>query len=154
MAVSESGLVYSFTTKHFLPLLTTQSSKDYIRACLNAPLPSPVNPSLVCSFPNTEVGWLSISGGPFESSSKDDDPKDNNDFSHDGRTSLDDKRSRSSTAHAEPGGSGGLSSNTRGTASPHSAIPSGGSPPQHPGSSSQIVLGSPTSSLSSRTTLK
>ncbi|KAJ6477344.1 SRF-type transcription factor (DNA-binding and dimerization domain)-domain-containing protein [Mycena vitilis] len=173
LVVSETGLVYTFTTAKLQPLVTQPEGKNLIQACLNAPhgtLPSsmPVGAPLGRSsgpmggpggppVSNNMPGGLSISGGPNNSSSKDDDdPNDDDESSHGGRASAGDKRRRrSSTTNASSAGSGAPSSNTRGATSPHSSnapppplsIPSGGPPPQHShsGAPSQIALGSPTS---------
>ncbi|KAJ7459937.1 SRF-type transcription factor (DNA-binding and dimerization domain)-domain-containing protein [Mycena latifolia] len=173
LVVSETGLVYTFTTAKLQPLVTQPEGKNLIQACLNAPhgtLPSslPVGPPLGRSsgpmggpggppVSNNMPGGLSISGGPANSSSKDDDdPNDDDDSTHGGRASTGDKRRRrSSTGNPSSGGSGAPSSNTRGATSPHSSnsvpppplsIPSGGpAPHSHSGAPSQIAIGSPTS---------
>jgi len=171
LVVSETGLVYTFTTAKLQPLVTQPEGKNLIQACLNAPhgtLPSslPVGTPLGRSsgpmggpggppVSNNMPGGLSISGGPTNSSAKDDeDPNDDDESSHGGRASTGDKRRRrSSTTNASPGGSGAPSSNTRGATSPNSvpppplSIPSGGPAPQHShsGPPSQIAIGSPTS---------
>ncbi|KAJ7259536.1 SRF-type transcription factor (DNA-binding and dimerization domain)-domain-containing protein [Mycena haematopus] len=172
LVVSETGLVYTFTTAKLQPLVTQPEGKNLIQACLNAPhgtLPSsmPVGAPLGRSsgpmggpggppVSNNMPGGLSISGGPTNSSSKDDDdPNDDDESAHGGRASAGDKRRRrSSTTNPSSTGAGAPSSNTRNATSPHSAnsvpppplsIPAG-APPQHAHSApSQIALGSPTS---------
>jgi hypothetical protein len=173
LVVSETGLVYTFTTAKLQPLVTQPEGKNLIQACLNAPhgtLPSsmPVGAPLGRSsgpmggpggppVSNNMPGGLSISGGPANSSSKDeDDANDDEESAHGGRASLGDKRRRRPSAtNTASAGSGTPSSNTRGATSPHStnsvpppplSIPSG-TPPQHShsGAPSQIALGSPTS---------
>ncbi|KAJ7644196.1 SRF-type transcription factor (DNA-binding and dimerization domain)-domain-containing protein [Roridomyces roridus] len=167
LVVSETGLVYTFTTAKLQPLVTQPEGKNLIQACLNAPhgtLPSslPVGTPLGRAAPmggqggppvsNNMPGGLSISGGPANSASKeDDDPNDDDEAPHGGRATTGEKRRRrSSTTNAS---AGTPSSNTRGATSPGSApppplsIPSGGPAPQHShsGQPSQIALGSPTS---------
>ncbi|KAF7365120.1 MADS-box transcription factor [Mycena venus] len=137
LVVSETGLVYTFTTAKLQPLVTQPEGKNLIQACLNAPhgtLPSsmPVGAPLGRSsgpmggpggppVSNNMPGGLSISGGPTNSSSKDDDdPNDDDESAHGGRASTGDKRRRrSSTTNASSTGSGAPSSNTRGATSPH-----------------------------------
>ncbi|KAK7048449.1 SRF-type transcription factor (DNA-binding and dimerization domain)-domain-containing protein [Favolaschia claudopus] len=165
LVVSETGLVYTFTTAKLQPLVTQPEGKNLIQACLNAPhgtLPSsmPVGQPLGRSsgpmggpggppVSNNMPGGLSISGGQSNSSSKDDD--DAND--DDDRVSTGDKRRRrSSTTNSSSTGSGAPAANTRSAtannsvAPPPLSIPSG-APPQHShsGAPSQIALGSPTS---------
>ncbi|KHN98820.1 MADS box protein [Metarhizium album ARSEF 1941] len=43
LVVSETGLVYTFTTPKLQPLVTKAEGKNLIQACLNAPEPSPGN---------------------------------------------------------------------------------------------------------------
>ncbi|KAJ7819383.1 SRF-type transcription factor (DNA-binding and dimerization domain)-domain-containing protein [Mycena olivaceomarginata] len=172
LVVSETGLVYTFTTAKLQPLVTQPEGKNLIQACLNAPhgtLPSsmPVGAPLGRSsvpmggpggppVSNNMPGGLSISGGPANSSSKDeDDPNDDDESSHGGRASTGDKRRRRSSAtNTSTGNSGSPASNTRGATSPHSAnsvpppplsIPSGAPTHSQHSAPSQIALGSPTS---------
>ncbi|CAK5284148.1 unnamed protein product [Mycena citricolor] len=171
LVVSETGLVYTFTTAKLQPLVTQPEGKNLIQACLNAPhgtLPSamPVGPPIGRAGPmggpggppvaNNLPGGLSISGGANTSSSKDDD--DGNDEDESAHTG-DKRRRHSSAASASSTGPGASSSNSRGATSPHPttgppplSIPSGGPPqggpsqhPQHAGPPSQISIGSPTS---------
>ncbi|KAJ7288241.1 hypothetical protein C8J57DRAFT_1279534 [Mycena rebaudengoi] len=169
LVVSETGLVYTFTTAKLQPLVTQPEGKNLIQACLNAPhgtLPSsmPVGPPLGRSsgpmggpggppVSNNMPGGLSISGGQ-PASSKDEDDPDDDESSHGGRASSGDKRRRRSSTTNASSGSGTPSSNTRGATSPHSSnsvppplsIPSGG-PASHSQHSAQpqINIGSPTS---------
>ncbi|KAF8158906.1 SRF-type transcription factor (DNA-binding and dimerization domain)-domain-containing protein [Mycena galopus ATCC 62051] len=173
LVVSETGLVYTFTTAKLQPLVTQPEGKNLIQACLNAPhgtLPSsmPVGAPLGRSsgpmggpggppVSNNMPGGLSISGGPASSTKDDEDANDDDESAHGGRASAGDKRRRrSSTTNPSSAGSGAPSSNTRGATSPHStnsvpppplSIPAGGPPGQHPQhpAPSQIALGSPTS---------
>ncbi|MCJ1278878.1 transcription factor of the MADS box [Puttea exsequens] len=43
LVVSETGLVYTFTTPKLQPLVTKPEGKNLIQACLNAPEPAPGN---------------------------------------------------------------------------------------------------------------
>lgn len=43
LVVSETGLVYTFTTPKLQPLVTKSEGKNLIQACLNAPEPTPGN---------------------------------------------------------------------------------------------------------------
>lgn len=43
LVVSETGLVYTFTTPKLQPLVTKAEGKNLIQACLNAPEPTPGN---------------------------------------------------------------------------------------------------------------
>lgn len=173
LVVSETGLVYTFTTAKLQPLVTQPEGKNLIQACLNAPhgsLPStmPVGPPLGRSSgpmnipgpaPSANIpGGLSISGGAnnIKEDEQDDDHHDDAAVSHGGRPNAGDKRRRrgSSTSGPAPPGS-----NPRGATSPHSPnatippplnIPSGqaqGQPshPSHQPPQPQITLGSPTS---------
>lgn len=165
LVVSETGLVYTFTTAKLQPLVTQPEGKNLIQACLNAPhgsLPSnmPVGPPLGRSAgpmsipgppPSANIpGGLSISGQPaVKEDENDDDHHDDAAASHGGRPSTGDKRRRrgSSTSGPPP---------TRGATSPHSPnatippplnIPSGQTHPSHHPQQQQpqIALGSPTS---------
>ncbi|KAJ7069769.1 SRF-type transcription factor (DNA-binding and dimerization domain)-domain-containing protein [Mycena amicta] len=131
LVVSETGLVYTFTTAKLQPLVTQPEGKNLIQACLNAPhgtLPSsmpvgqpigrssgpmggPGGPPVSSNMP----GGLSISGGAANSTSKDDEEGNDED---DPRAST-----------------GAPSSNTRSATSPHANAP----PPL------SIPSGSPTS---------
>ncbi|KAF8467604.1 hypothetical protein DFH94DRAFT_638777 [Russula ochroleuca] len=56
LVVSETGMVYTFTTAKLQPLVTQPEGKNLIRACLNAShgsLPNimPVGPPMGCSAP-------------------------------------------------------------------------------------------------------
>jgi len=152
LVVSETGLVYTFTTAKLQPLVTQPEGKNLIQACLNAPhgtLPSsmpvgapigrssgpmggPGGPPVSSNMP----GGLSISGAPSNSSSKDEDENDEDDGSH--ASTGDKRRRRSSATNTSPGRSGAPSSNTRSATSPHNS----NSVPPPPLS---IPSGSPTS---------
>jgi len=41
LVVSETGLVYTFTTPKLQPLVTKPEGKNLIQSCLNAPEPAP-----------------------------------------------------------------------------------------------------------------
>ncbi|KIM40853.1 hypothetical protein M413DRAFT_154651 [Hebeloma cylindrosporum] len=175
LVVSETGLVYTFTTAKLQPLVTQPEGKNLIQACLNAPhgtvpSPMPVGPPLGRSSgpmsipgppPSANIpGGLSISGPPsnVKEDLDDDDHHEDTAASHGGRPSTGDKRRRrgSSTSGPAPPGS-----NPRGATSPHSpnasvppplnipsGQPQGGQPhPSHQsqGAQPQIALGSPTS---------
>ncbi|KAH9480653.1 Serum response factor-like protein A [Psilocybe cubensis] len=172
LVVSETGLVYTFTTAKLQPLVTQPEGKNLIQACLNAPhgsLPStmPVGPPLgrasgPMSIPGPQPsanipGGLSISGGAAPSNVKDDDQDDDHHddtaASHGGRPNSGDKRRRRNSSTSGPA----PPNPNRGATSPHSPnatvppplnIPAGQAPggqhPSHP-PQSQIALGSPTS---------
>ncbi|TFK28069.1 SRF-TF-domain-containing protein, partial [Coprinopsis marcescibilis] len=174
LVVSETGLVYTFTTAKLQPLVTQPEGKNLIQACLNAPhgtLPSsmPVGPPIGRSPmnipsqpppPSNLPGGLAIGNQPPGSLNKDDadDHDDDDAASHGGRPTAGDKRRRraSSTTGPPPASAG-----SRGQTSPHSPnasvppplnIPPGSQPGSQPHSShpqpapqSQIALGSPTS---------
>ncbi|KAG6868969.1 hypothetical protein C0993_006491 [Termitomyces sp. T159_Od127] len=161
LVVSETGLVYTFTTAKLQPLVTQPEGKNLIQACLNAPpgsLPSshPVGPTMNRAAPPLPMsagppqptnlpGGLSISpSNAPKDDNDDDDPED----SPGSRSVASNKRRRRASSNAGP----------RGPTSPHS--PSASIPPlniptsaqsappphQHPQPTpSQISLGSPTS---------
>ncbi|KAI5118807.1 hypothetical protein M0805_005149 [Coniferiporia weirii] len=69
LVVSETGLVYTFTTAKLQPLVTQPEGKNLIQACLNAPhgaLPSnmPVGPPLGRSAPQQIQSQQAQAGGP------------------------------------------------------------------------------------------
>ncbi|KAG6857167.1 hypothetical protein H0H87_008737 [Tephrocybe sp. NHM501043] len=161
LVVSETGLVYTFTTAKLQPLVTQPEGKNLIQACLNAPpgsLPSshpvgaainrtaPPLPMGGASTPPTNLpGGLSISPSTTPKDDDDDDPDDSP-----GQRTASNKRRRRASSNA------GTSAPARGgPTSPHSPnasipplnIPNSGQPPQqHPQPpQSQIGLGSPTS---------
>ncbi|KAF8622493.1 hypothetical protein AX15_006970, partial [Amanita polypyramis BW_CC] len=132
LVVSETGLVYTFTTAKLQPLVTQPEGKNLIQACLNAPhgsMPSSMpigtplgRPSGPMSMPgpppgaNNLPGGLSIGNAPSGNSVKEDeDDGDNDDAVHGGRATAGDKRRRraSSTAGAGP-------PSARSATSPHS----------------------------------
>ncbi|PFH46519.1 hypothetical protein AMATHDRAFT_127736, partial [Amanita thiersii Skay4041] len=135
LVVSETGLVYTFTTAKLQPLVTQPEGKNLIQACLNAPhgsLPSSMpigaplgRPSGPMTMPppgsNNLIGGLSIGSAPSGSSVKDDeDDGDNDEATHGGRASTGDKRRRRGSSNAGPGGASTASGNPRGATSPHS----------------------------------
>ena len=173
LVVSETGLVYTFTTAKLQPLVTQPEGKNLIQACLNAPhgsLPAsqPVNnqlgrPSGSINIPQSAniPGGLSISGPTsVKDDDQDDDHHDDTAVSHGGRPTAGDKRRRRGSSTSGPTSA---PSNTRGATSPHSpnsvippplSIPPGNQPPPgsqqtHPShqqqTNPQIALGSPTS---------
>ncbi|KAF8158082.1 SRF-type transcription factor (DNA-binding and dimerization domain)-domain-containing protein [Crassisporium funariophilum] len=155
LVVSETGLVYTFTTAKLQPLVTQPEGKNLIQACLNAPhgsLPStmPVGPPLgrssgPMSMPGPPAsanipGGLSISGspsgGPVKEDDGDDDHHEDTAAVHGGRPTAGDKRRRRGSSTSGPTAAG---SNARGATSPHSPnstippplnIPAGGQPQQ------------------------
>ncbi|TFK40859.1 hypothetical protein BDQ12DRAFT_697486 [Crucibulum laeve] len=157
LVVSETGLVYTFTTAKLQPLVTQPEGKNLIQACLNAPhgsLPSsmPVGAPLGRSAmnmpgpppgPNNLPGGLSISGGPTGSPVKEDDDNDDGEdtAAHGGRASSGDKRRRRASSTTGP------TSSNRSATSPHSpnasipppplSIPAPGQPSQGSGQQHQ-----------------
>ncbi|KAF9565765.1 SRF-TF-domain-containing protein [Agrocybe pediades] len=168
LVVSETGLVYTFTTAKLQPLVTQPEGKNLIQACLNAPhgaLPSsmPVGPPIGRSSnpmvppgppPSANIpGGLSIgAGAPANVKEDDDDDHHDDTNAHGGRPNTGEKRRR----HA-PSTSGGAPPVNRGPTSPATAnanvptlnIPSapGGQAPHsaHPQQSGQSMNLSPTS---------
>ncbi|PPR04084.1 hypothetical protein CVT24_010657 [Panaeolus cyanescens] len=172
LVVSETGLVYTFTTAKLQPLVTQPEGKNLIQACLNAPhgaLPSsmpvgtplgrssgPLNIPVPPSAANMPGGLAIGAGGQgVKEDEADDDHHDDQAAAHGGRPSTGDKRRRrgSSTSGPAPG------NNARGPTSPHSPSatippplnippgqqqPGGQHQPHQPGQP-QINLGSPTS---------
>jgi pheromone receptor transcription factor len=133
LVVSETGLVYTFTTAKLQPLVTQPEGKNLIQACLNAPhgtLPStmPVGPPMGRSVPtpgmsgvpphhNNVPGGLSIGGDKVD---------DGGDQDEDNERAGSKRRRRASTSGGGPGpGSRGTRSNSNAgggnpSASPHS----------------------------------
>ncbi|KAA1469906.1 hypothetical protein DENSPDRAFT_858193 [Dentipellis sp. KUC8613] len=164
LVVSETGLVYTFTTAKLQPLVTQPEGKNLIQACLNAPhgaLPSsmPVGPPLgraghgsgMGVGHNNVPGGLAIGGGKDEEGDGDDD----------GEQRSSKRRRRSSTAGNGPRATrsgSNATANTNPPASPHSpaqavppslSIPTHGHPGQAP--QPQIALGpSPTTASPSQ----
>ncbi|KAG5648355.1 hypothetical protein DXG03_004927 [Asterophora parasitica] len=170
LVVSETGLVYTFTTAKLQPLVTQPEGKNLIQACLNAPpgaLPSshpignPINRTAAPMPmtggpppPSNLPGGLSIN--PSGGAPKEDDDDDVEDSpGHRGSN----KRRRRASSNAGQTSSGVP---PRGATSPHSpnasipplSIPNSGQQGQAPSQShqqhqqqppSQISLGSPTS---------
>lgn len=172
LVVSETGLVYTFTTAKLQPLVTQPEGKNLIQACLNSSNQGPhggAPPNVPVGVPMNRAtqsipmppggttnlpGGLSIPGGPGGgpgSTKEDGDDEGDDEVTHGGRTaSAGDKRRRrpSTTAASAPGRTGPGSPQT-----PNSAIPP---PLSIPGASQhqpttqappppQISLGSPTS---------
>ncbi|KAI0923213.1 hypothetical protein AcV7_005791 [Taiwanofungus camphoratus] len=119
LVVSETGLVYTFTTAKLQPLVTQPEGKNLIQACLNAPhgtLPSsmpvgtPIGRSGPMSMPQHHPpgaanvpGGLTIAGGP----PKDDDTPDGDDAPDDAaqapeRASRKRRRASSSAGAQQP----------------------------------------------------
>ncbi|KAF9524285.1 SRF-type transcription factor (DNA-binding and dimerization domain)-domain-containing protein [Crepidotus variabilis] len=133
LVVSETGLVYTFTTAKLQPLVTQPEGKNLIQACLNAPhgaVPSsmPVGPTLGRSSamsmpgppPSANIpGGLSISGGPSGGAVKedndDDDHGDDTSAAHGGRPTAGEKRRRRNSSASGPS-----ATQPRGATSPHS----------------------------------
>jgi pheromone receptor transcription factor len=149
LVVSETGLVYTFTTAKLQPLVTQPEGKNLIQACLNAPhgaVPSaiPAGPPVgrgssgPMSMPGPPPaanmpGGLSISGGP--SPIKDDDDDDHGDDPaalHGGRPNVGDKRRRRTSSTSGPPGAqprgGGTSPHSPNATVPPLNIPGGGPP--------------------------
>ncbi|KAJ3759904.1 hypothetical protein EV360DRAFT_93874 [Lentinula raphanica] len=171
LVVSETGLVYTFTTAKLQPLVTQPEGKNLIQACLNAPhgsLPSsmPVGAPLgrssnvgqpAATPANNIPGGLSIgtsaaSGNPKE----DEDSVEEDEASRGGRAQAGDKRRRRASSNAGPPPPSSTSTRGGPTTSPHSvnstipphlSISSGNSASQpqpssaHPGPSPQMSMG-------------
>ena len=166
LVVSETGLVYTFTTAKLQPLVTQPEGKNLIQACLNAPPGSLPSSHPVGSTMNRAAPPMPMSGAPPQPTNlpgglsispstapKDDDNDDDPEDSPGARPGASNKRRRRASSNAGPPSATG-----RGPTSPHSpnaSIPplnipnSAQAPPphqQHPQSTaSQISLGSPTS---------
>ncbi|KAG6854130.1 hypothetical protein C0991_010294 [Blastosporella zonata] len=165
LVVSETGLVYTFTTAKLQPLVTQPEGKNLIQACLNAPPGSLPSSHPVGAAINRTTAPMPMSGGPApptnlpgglsispSTTPKEDDDDDAEDSP--GHRSTSHKRRRRASSTAGP-----ASAPARGPTSPHSPnasipplnIPNSGQPPapphqQHPQPPpSQISLGSPTS---------
>lgn len=169
LVVSETGLVYTFTTAKLQPLVTQPEGKNLIQACLNAPhgtLPSsmPVGTPIgrssgPLSMPGPPSGANMPGGlaiGQSNKSVKDDDDvaEEDEPATHGGRASSGDKRRRRASSTTAGGSSSPHSLNSA-IPPPTLSIPPGASGPgsaqAHPPSAggpipSQIALGqSPTS---------
>ena len=158
LVVSETGLVYTFTTAKLQPLVTQPEGKNLIQACLNAPhgqLPSsmpvgtPINRTSmpVPQQPNVP-GGLSIGSG---SGAKEDESADNDDASPGDATrgGPPRKRRRASSTTAPPRGntspqvSAGVPPPGAPSASPTArpgAIPPGAPPLSIPGVPGQMPI--------------
>jgi pheromone receptor transcription factor len=171
LVVSETGLVYTFTTAKLQPLVTQPEGKNLIQACLNAPhgsLPSsmPVGQPLGRSSnlgqstttASNMPGGLSIGSGTTGGTTKDEDESvEEDEAARGGRAQTGDKRRRRASSNAGPPLPS--SSNTRSgpntsphqmnssIPAPHLTISSGTSssssqpPSAHPGTSSQMPMG-------------
>jgi len=156
LVVSETGLVYTFTTAKLQPLVTQPEGKNLIQACLNAPhgaVPSaiPVGPPVNRGGPMNMSGpppaanipgGLSISGGPSGPSVKEDDNDDDHaddTTAHGGRPSAGDKRRRRNSSTSGPSGAprGGTSPHSPNATVPPLNIPGSGAPAGSPTSPSQ-----------------
>ncbi|KAJ7600715.1 SRF-type transcription factor (DNA-binding and dimerization domain)-domain-containing protein [Mycena floridula] len=170
LVVSETGLVYTFTTAKLQPLVTQPEGKNLIQACLNAPngsLPSsmPVGTpigrssgplSMPGTSPGTNIpGGLSIGQNPGNTIKDDEDVPDEEEVAHTGRAPPGEKRRRRASS-TNTGGQAATSPHSPSSAIPPPAlsIPPGTSGPAsaqpHPSSATtapaQISLGqSPTS---------
>lgn len=157
LVVSETGLVYTFTTAKLQPLVTQPEGKNLIQACLNAPhgsLPSsmPVGAPIgrssgPMSMPgpganNNIPGGLSIGGQP--PAPKEDDEEGDDDHNAQARTG--EKRRRRGSGAARGGGPGSPQSPNAVPPAPLS-IPAPAQHQQHHQQVTppQIALGSPTS---------
>ncbi|KAJ3810014.1 SRF-type transcription factor (DNA-binding and dimerization domain)-domain-containing protein [Lentinula lateritia] len=175
LVVSETGLVYTFTTAKLQPLVTQPEGKNLIQACLNAPhgsLPSsmPVGAPLgrssnigppAATPANNMPGGLSIGSTVGGNSKEDEDSVEEDESSRGGRAQVGDKRRRRASSNAGPPPPSSSSNRGGPTASPHSvnstipphlSISSGPNASQsqpssaHPGTSPQMPMGaSPTS---------
>ncbi|KAJ3791201.1 SRF-type transcription factor (DNA-binding and dimerization domain)-domain-containing protein [Lentinula aff. detonsa] len=171
LVVSETGLVYTFTTAKLQPLVTQPEGKNLIQACLNAPhgsLPSsmPVGAPLgrasnvgqpATAPANNIPGGLSIGSSAASGTTKEDeDSVEEDEASRGGRAQVGDKRRRRASSNAGPPPPSSSSNRGGPTASPHSvnstipphlSISSGtnASQPQpssaHPGPSPQMSMG-------------
>ena len=132
LVVSETGLVYTFTTAKLQPLVTQPEGKNLIQACLNAPhgqLPSsmpvgaPINrTSMPMQHPPNVPGGLAIGSG---SAAKEDDAQDESeDAAAGGDRAPPRKRRRASSSAGQ-----------RGNASPAVPNASGAPPPGGPSAS-------------------
>jgi len=156
LVVSETGLVYTFTTAKLQPLVTQPEGKNLIQACLNAPhgsLPSsmPVGTPIgrtsgPMSMPgpgaNNIPGGLSIGGAPAVTKEDEDEAED--EAAHAPRTG--EKRRRRGSGTARGGGPSSPQSANAAPPAPLSIPP----PAQHQhhqqqAAPPQIALGSPTS---------
>jgi len=161
LVVSETGLVYTFTTAKLQPLVTQPEGKNLIQACLNSS-PGNMAPSMPVGAPMPRMsmpgasaaanlpGGLSIPGPPVGGQGPtkedgDDEPDD------DGRAaSAGDKRRRRPSAAggtSAPRGGPGSPQTPNSTIPPPLSIPttSQHQPPAQAPPPPQIALGSPTS---------
>ncbi|KAH9905514.1 SRF-TF-domain-containing protein [Epithele typhae] len=110
LVVSETGLVYTFTTAKLQPLVTQPEGKNLIQACLNAPhgqLPSsmpvgtPINRTTGGMQQANNVGSIALPGhNAPPPPPKDDDANDNDESDPRGAASR--KRRRASSTTAPP----------------------------------------------------
>ncbi|KAF8737742.1 hypothetical protein AX14_012408 [Amanita brunnescens Koide BX004] len=160
LVVSETGLVYTFTTAKLQPLVTQPEGKNLIQACLNAPHGS-VPASMPIGAPLGRPSAQMSMAPPPGSNNLPGEDGDNDDATHGGRAAAGDKRRRRASSNA--GGAPPSAGSARGATSPHSpnssipppplsistgtgaaqASPATHQPQQPP--PPQISLGSPTS---------
>ncbi|KIK57279.1 hypothetical protein GYMLUDRAFT_46537 [Collybiopsis luxurians FD-317 M1] len=171
LVVSETGLVYTFTTAKLQPLVTQPEGKNLIQACLNAPhgsLPSsmPVGQPLgrssnlgqTATPANNIPGGLSIGSGSAGAATKEDEESvEEDEAARGGRAQVGDKRRRRASSNAGPpppsssSGRGGPATSPHtmnaSVPAPHLTISPGANssssqpPSAHPGSSNQMTLG-------------
>ncbi|KAK7469315.1 transcription factor of the MADS box [Stygiomarasmius scandens] len=161
LVVSETGLVYTFTTAKLQPLVTQPEGKNLIQACLNAPhgsLPSsmPVGAPLGRSTnigppsapPINQPGGLAIGQGPPQTMKEDEDASPDDDESvRGGVATVGTKRRRRGSSNAGPAPPPPPAGRGGGPTSPHS--PNSTIPPPlsiPPGSSGQSSQSSATGS--------
>jgi len=164
LVVSETGLVYTFTTAKLQPLVTQPEGKNLIQACLNAPhggVPSslPVGAPMgratgpmTMPGPTNLPGGLSIPGGPVggpAAGKEENDDEGDDEAAHGGRATAGDKRRRRSSNAAQAASSRGGpgSPSTPNSTVPPLNIPQSSQQHQQPQGPPppQIALGSPTS---------
>ena len=161
LVVSETGLVYTFTTAKLQPLVTQPEGKNLIQACLNAPhgqLPSqmPVGSTISRSGapgpqPMATAAQTNVSGGLTIGSGgqKDEDAeRDESDRANKRR-----RRGSAAAQQTNPPSSNNSSTNNRAAPpqsphSPNAPIPAPAPPPmnipgQRSGAPPQMTMGSP-----------
>lgn len=55
LVVSETGLVYTFTTTKLQPIVTKPEGKNLIQTCLNTPDPTMQDVSIICTYTHIKV---------------------------------------------------------------------------------------------------
>ncbi|THH27884.1 hypothetical protein EUX98_g6307 [Antrodiella citrinella] len=149
LVVSETGLVYTFTTAKLQPLVTQPEGKNLIQACLNAPhgsLPSsmpigspigrsanPVNmPGTHSGGPANVPGGLSISGSKEEGDEGGEDAEGNDNADRAAATTNNgggrSKRRRTSSSAANTANAAAAATRSQANAQP--PMPTNTSPPQ------------------------